>query len=156
MLESIASELDTNTDAFSQDVLVAQIELLLNYSNRYYNRQFLTRKAAHHDLIQKMDNYLASRFADSVNGIPTVQDVADQLHVSPRYLTDMLKSLTGQSTQQHIHDRLIEKAKLILSSTPISIAQIAYGLGFEHPQSFNKLFKRNTNLSPGAFRKTFN
>jgi len=156
LLESIASELDTNTDAFSQDVLVAQIELLLNYSNRYYNRQFLTRKAAHHDLIQKMDNYLASRFADSVNGIPTVQDVADQLHVSPRYLTDMLKSLTGQSTQQHIHDRLIEKAKLILSTTSISIAQIAYGLGFEHPQSFNKLFKRNTNLSPGAFRKTFN
>jgi len=156
LLESIASELDTNTDAFSQDVLVAQIELLLNYSNRYYNRQFLTRKAAHHDLIQKMDNYLASRFADSVNGIPTVQDVADQLHVSPRYLTDMLKSLTGQSTQQHIHDRLIEKAKLILSTTSISIAQIAYGLGFEHPQSFNKLFKRNTNLSPSAFRKTFN
>lgn len=156
LLESIASELDTNTDAFSQDVLVAQIELLLNYSNRYYNRQFLTRKTAHHDLIQKMDNYLASRFSDSVNGIPTVQDVADQLHVSPRYLTDMLKSLTGQSTQQHIHDRLIEKAKLILSTTSISIAQIAYGLGFEHPQSFNKLFKRNTNLSPGAFRKTFN
>jgi len=156
LFESIGAELDNNTDAFSQDVLVSQIELLLNYSNRFYNRQFLTRKAAHNDLIHQMDAYLASRFASHLNGIPTVQDVADQLHVSPRYLTDMLKSLTGQSTQQHIHERLIEKAKVTLSTTTLTIAQIAYQLGFEHPQSFNKLFKRSTNLSPGAFRKSFN
>ncbi|XZF12431.1 helix-turn-helix domain-containing protein [Chitinophagaceae bacterium MMS25-I14] len=156
LFESMAAELDTNTDAFSQDVLVSQIELLLNYSNRFYNRQFLTRKAAHHDLIHQMDAYLDSRFASQQDGIPTVQEVASQLHVSPRYLTDMLKSLTGQSTQQHIHGRLIEKAKAVLSTTPLSIAQIAYQLGFEHPQSFNKLFKRSTNLSPGAFRKSFN
>jgi AraC-like DNA-binding protein len=155
LFENIAAELDNNMDAFSQDVLVSQIELLLNYSNRFYSRQFLTRKAAHHDLINEMDAYLVSRFASHLNGIPTVQEVADQLHVSPRYLTDMLKLLTGQSTQQHIHDRLIEKAKVILSTTPLGIAQIAYQLGFEHPQSFNKLFKRSTNLSPGAFRKSF-
>lgn len=155
LFESIAAELDNNTDAFSQDVLVSQIELLLNHSNRFYNRQFLTRKAIHHDLISQMDAYLTSRFANYLNGIPSVQDVADHLHVSPRYLTDMLKLLTGQSTQQHIHDRLIEKAKIILSTTRLNIAEVAYRLGFEHPQSFNKLFKRNTNQSPSDFRKSF-
>jgi AraC-like DNA-binding protein len=156
LFESITAELDNNTDAFSQDVLVALIELLLHHSNRFYNRQFLTRKAVHHDLISQMDTYLAARFANHLSGLPTVLEVADQLHVSPRYLTDMLKSLTGQSTQQHIHDRLIEKAKLTLSTTRLSIAEIAYQLGFEHPQSFNKLFKRSTNLSPNAFRQSFN
>lgn len=156
LFENIATELNNNTDAFSQDVLVSQIELLLNYSNRFHNRQFLTRKAAHHDLIQQMDSYLAACFAGQVNGIPTVQEVAGHLHISTRYLTDMLKSLTGQGTQQHIHDRLIGKAKVSLTTTSLTIAQIAYQLGFEHPQSFNKLFKRSTNLSPGAFRKSFN
>ena len=156
LFENIAAELDNNTDAFSQDVLVSQIELLLNYSNRFYNRQFLTRKATHHDLISQMDTYLADRFADQRGGIPTVLEVAKHLHVSVRYLTDMLKTLTGQSAQQHIHDRLIEKAKVILSTTRLTIAETAYQLGFEHPQSFNKLFKRYTNLSPNVFRKSFN
>ena len=156
LFESIATELDNNTDAFSQDVLVSQIELLLNHSNRFYNRQFLTRKAVHHDLISQMDTYLANRFADQKGGIPTVFEVADHIRVSPRYLTDLLKSLTGQSTQQHIHDRLIEKTKAMLSTTTLTIAEIAYQMGFEHPQSFNKLFKRYTNLSPNNFRKSFN
>jgi AraC-like DNA-binding protein len=155
LFESIAAELQNNTDAFSQDVLVSQIELLLNHSNRFYNRQFLTRKTQHHDLISQMNTYLAERF-DLAGGIPTVQEVAAQLRVSPRYLSDMLRSLTGQSTQQHIHDRLIEKAKAILSTTDLNIAQIAYQLGFEHPQSFNKLFKRSTDLTPNAFRRFFN
>lgn len=156
LFENIAAELDNNIDAFSQDVLVSQIELLLNYSNRFYNRQFLTRKAIHHDLISQMDSYLAARFEDRSGGLPTVPEVARHLQVSPRYLTDMLRSLTGQSAQQHIHDRLIEKAKETLSTTRLTIAEIAYQLGFEHPQSFNKLFKRHTNLSPNGFRKSFN
>jgi len=156
LFENIAAELDNNIDAFSQDVLVSQIELLLNYSNRFYNRQFLTRKAIHHDLISQMDTYLADRFADQSGGLPTVPEVAKHLQVSPKYLTDMLRSLTGQSAQQHIHDRLIEKAKETLSTTRLTIAEIAYQLGFEHPQSFNKLFKRYTNLSPNGFRKSFN
>lgn len=155
LFESIAAELDNDTDAFSQDVLVSQIELLLNYSNRFYNRQFLTRKTQHHDLITQMNTYLNERF-DQSSGIPTVQEVAAHLRVSPRYLSDMLRSLTGQSTQQHIHDRLIEKAKSILSNTDLNIAQIAYQLGFEHPQSFNKLFRRSTELTPNAFRRSFN
>lgn len=156
LFENIAAELDNNTDAFSQDVLVSQIELLLNYSNRFYNRQFLTRKAMHNDLIGAMDAWLTARFADPSGSIPTVPEVAKHLQVSPRYLTDMLKSLTGQSAQQHIHDRLIERAKEILSTTRLTIAEIAYQLGFEHPQSFNKIFKRYTNLSPNGFRKSFN
>jgi len=155
LFESIATELDNNTDAFSQDVLVSQIELLLNHSNRFCNRQFLTRKSVHHDLISQMDRFLADRFSSQSNGIPTVLEVANHLHVSSRYLTDMLKSLTGQSAQQHIHDRLIDKGKLILSTTRLSIAEVAYKMGFEHPQSFNKLFKRYTNLSPNLFRKSF-
>ena len=153
---NIAAELERNMDAFSQDVLVSYIELLLNYSNRFYNRQFLTRKAVYHDLINQMDVYLSACFADQSGGIPTVLEVATHLRVSPRYLTDMLKSLTGQSAQQHIHDRLIEKAKMILTTTQLTVAEIAYQLGFEHPQSFHKLFKRSTNLSPKDFRKSFN
>ncbi|SDH41190.1 helix-turn-helix domain-containing protein [Chitinophaga filiformis] len=156
LFENIADELDNNTDVFSQDVLVSQIELLLNYSNRFYNRQFLTRKAIHNDLISQMDTYLNGRFENQSGGIPTVPEVAKHLNVSPRYLSDMLKTLTGQSAQQHIHDRLIEKAKETLSTTRLTVAEIAYQLGFEHPQSFNKLFKRQTNLSPNAFRKSFN
>ena len=155
LFDNIGAELDNNTDSFSQDVLVSQIELLLNYSNRFYNRQFLTRKAVHHDLISQMDDYLASRFADAKGSVPTVLEVATHLNVTSRYLSDMLKSLTGQNAQQHIHARLIEQAKIALSSTRLSIAEIAYQLGFEHPQSFNKLFKRYTDITPNVFRKSF-
>lgn len=159
LFESIAGELENNIDAFSQDVLVSQIELLLNHSNRFYNRQFITRKVVHDDLISKMNAYLDERFdpgRSPLSGLPTVQEVSAYLQVSTRYLTDLLRSLTGQSTQQHIHNRLIEKAKYILSTSRLSIAEIAYQLGFEHPQSFHKLFKRSTNLSPNAFRQSFN
>lgn len=156
LFENIASELDSNTDNFSQDVLVSQIELLLNYSNRFYNRQFLTRRAVHNDLITQMDVYLAGRFAHQDGGIPTVLETSVHLDISPRYLSDMLKSLTGLSAQQYIHNKLIEKAKEKLGSTRLSVAEIAYQLGFEHPQSFNKLFKRYTEMTPMGFRKTFN
>jgi len=154
LFENIAAELENNIDAFSQDVLVSQLELLLNYSNRFYNRQFLTRRSVHHDLISEMNISIEASLTN--HRIPTVQELAGQLKVSPRYLSDMLKTLTGQTAQQHIHDRLIEKAKIILSTTRFDVAEIAYQLGFEHSQSFHKLFKRSTNLSPGAYRKSFN
>jgi AraC-like DNA-binding protein len=155
VFESIATELENNTDAFSQDVLVSQIELLLNYSNRFYSRQFFTRKSLHHQIIDQLDQLLSEHFSTQAEGLPAVQQMADQLHVSARYLTDMLKSLTGKSTRQFIHDRLIEQAKKLLSNTGLSISEIAYKLGFEHPQSFNKLFKKATDLSPNAFRQSF-
>lgn len=155
LFETIAIELNNNIDHFSQDVLISQIELLLNYSNRFYNRQFITRKTVYNDVIAKMDEYLSMRLDQPLNGLPSVQEVSDYLEVSPRYLTDMLKSLTGQNTQQHIHNKLIEKAKDILSTSTLTIAEIAYSLGFEHPQSFNKLFKQKTKVSPVKFRQSF-
>lgn len=156
LFESIATELENSADAFSQDVLVSQVELLLHYSNRFYSRQFFTRKALHHQTIDQLDQLLSEHFSTQAEGLPTVRQMADRLHVSARYLTDMLKSLTGKSTQQFIHDRLMEQAKNLLSNTSLSISEIAYQLGFEHPQSFNKLFKKSTNLSPNAFRQSFN
>lgn len=155
----IANELESNIDHFSQDVLVSQIELLLNYSNRFYNRQFITRKTVNHEIINTLDNLLNEYFIKDLGleiGLPSVQYASTELNLSQRYLSDMLRSLTGQNTQQYIQNKIIEKSKDLLSSTSVSVAGIAYKLGFEHPQSFSKLFKTKTNLSPLAFRQSFN
>lgn len=159
ILKNIEEELQSNIDDFSQDVIISQIELLLNYSNRFYKRQFITRKAVSNGLLASFETLVNDYFNDQtalMKGLPTVQYLAEQLNVSPRYLSDMLRSLTGQNAQQHIHNKVIEKAKEILSISNSSVAEVAYLLGFEHPQSFNKLFKRKTNLSPSEFRQTFN
>ena len=159
IFKNIGDELQSTIDDFSQDVIVSQIELLLNYSNRFYKRQFITRKAASSDALSKLETLLTDYFNNEsalMKGLPTVQYLSEQLNVSPRYLSDMLRSLTGQNAQQHIHNKLIEKAKEMLSVSNLSVAEVAYQLGFEHPQSFNKLFKRKTNLSPLAFRQSFN
>jgi AraC-like DNA-binding protein len=156
LFKAIEIELDNHIDQFSENVLVSQLELLLNHSNRFYNRQFLTRKNMHHDLISRMNAWLNERFngADTViTGLPSPQDIATHLNVSQRYLSDMLKTLTGKTTQQHIHLALIEKAKVLLNQTSLTTAEIAYSLGFEHPQSFNKLFKQRTSVSPVQFRQ---
>jgi len=155
----IEDELNSRIDDFSQDVIISQIELLLNYANRFYKRQFITRKAVSNDLLQKLEDILDGYFASeqSLNrGIPTVQYLAEKLNITPSYLSDMLRSLTGQNAQQHIHHKLIEKAKEKLSTTSLSVSEVAYELGFEHPQSFSKLFKTKTNVSPLEFRRSFN
>lgn len=159
IFKNIDDELKERLDDFSQDVIISQIESLLNYSNRFYKRQFLTRKTVNTHLLQKMEAILDDYFNDEkslVNGIPTVQYMADELHLSPSYLSDMLRSLTGQNAQQHIQIRLIEKAKEKLSTTDLSVSQIAYELGFEHLQSFTRLFKSKTNQTPLEFRQSFN
>jgi len=159
LLAAIASELDSNIDGFSQDVLVSQIETLLNYSNRFYNRQFITRKAINHDIITSLDKLLNNYFEEETclkNGLPSVKYISTELKLSQRYLSDMLSSLTGLNTQQYIQNAIIEKAKEKLSMTNLSVSEIAYELGFEHPQSFSKLFKTKTNFSPLAFRQSFN
>lgn len=159
IMQHIAQEYRSVIDHYSQDVIISQTELLLNYCNRFYNRQFITRKNANNDLLTKLETLLDAYFdpaGKEQKGLPTVQFLSEQLHVSPNYLSDMLRSLTGQSTQQHIHNKLIEKAKEILTTTTLSVSEIAYTLGFEYPQSFNKLFKSKTNLSPLAFRNSFN
>jgi AraC-like DNA-binding protein len=157
LFQAIGFELDNNIDQFSQDVFVSQLALLLDHSNRFYNRQFITRKPIHNDLITRMNNYLSAWFNDGnslLNGTPSVQKIALHLNVSQRYLSDMLKSLTGKTTQQHIHLQQIEHAKELLASSTLTTAEIAYRLGFEHPQSFNKLFKQKTKTSPVIFRQS--
>jgi len=155
----IKQEYHANIDKFSQGLIVAQIELLLQYCDRFYNRQFLTRKISSHQILNRVEEMLEGYFnSDDLiqKGLPTVQFIADTLNISPTYLSALLKALTGQSTQQHIHEKLIAKAKEKLSLTDLSISEIAYALGFEHPPSFSKLFKSKTNLSPLEFRATFN
>ena len=155
----IRHELGSRIDEFSQDVVIAQIELLLTYANRFYKRQFITRKAVSNELLQKLEEILDQYFNNETTakeGIPTVQYLSEQLKISPSYLSDMLRSLTGQNTQQHIHNKLIEKAKEKLSISNLSVSEIAYELGFEHPQSFSRFFKTKTNHSPLEFRQMFN
>ena len=154
----IEEELNARIDDFSHDVIISQIELFLNYANRFYKRQFITRKTVSNDLLQKLEEILDEYFNTDrtlSQGIPTVQYLSEQLHISPSYLSDMLRSLTGQNAQQHIHYKLIEKAKEKLSTTSLSVSEVAYELGFEHPQSFSKLFKTKTRQSPLEFRQSY-
>jgi AraC-like DNA-binding protein len=159
IIEKIAQEYHTNIDNFSQDVIIAQIELLLTYSERFYQRQFITRKIANHKILTQLEDFLTTYFHEdnlAHKVIPTVQFTADNLHISANYLSRLLQLLTGQSTKQFIHDKLIDLAKEKLSTTDLSVNEIAFSLGFEHPQSFSKLFKTKTNQSPLAFRQSFN
>ena len=152
-------EINARVDEFSQEVIVSQIELLLSYVNRFYKRQFITRKGVNNDVLQKTEAILEDYFTtrQTVNqGVPTVQFLSEQLHLSPGYLSDLLRSQIGQTAQQYIHLKLIEKAKERLSTTHLTVSEIAFELGFEHPQSFSKLFKTKTKLSPLAFRQSFN
>ncbi|QIP17075.1 helix-turn-helix transcriptional regulator [Spirosoma aureum] len=146
-------------DRHTQDIILSQIDLLLHYSNRFYERQFITRTNSNSDLLIKfqaiVDAYFNSDQPEE-KGLLTVQQVAVAMHLSPNYLSDMLRSLTGQNAQQHIQLRLIEKAKEILAISHLTVGEIAYQLGFEHPQSFSKFFKAKTNQSPLAFRTSFN
>ncbi|WP_423818814.1 helix-turn-helix transcriptional regulator [Salinimicrobium sp. TIG7-5_MAKvit] len=154
----IKQEIDSRVGDFSQDVIIAQIELLLTYANRFYKRQFVTRKVVNNDVLQKTEMILDKYFnrQETVKkGLPTVQFLSEELHLSPGYLSDVLRSLIGVNAQQYIHLKLIEKAKEKLSTTNLSISEIAYELGFEHSQSFSKLFKSKTNISPLAFRQSF-
>ena len=159
IMQNIEQEYRSIIDNFSQDVIVSHIELLLNYCNRFYNRQFITRRTASNDLLIKLESILSDYFNGGQMqelGLPTVQYISGLLNVSADYLSDMLRNLTGQSTQQHIHNHLIERAKEMLTTTNLSVSEIAYQFGFEYPQSFSKLFKTKTKLSPLEFRQSFN
>lgn len=159
VLQNIQEELNSAIDDFSQDVMISYLEVLLNYSNRFYRRQFLTRKAVNHGLLTEMEavlnNYFTAQHALD-KGLMTVEYLSSCLHLSPRYLSDMLRSITRMNAQQHIHEKLIEKAKEYLSASQLTVAEVAYQLGFEHPQSFNKIFKKKTNVTPLEFRAAFN
>jgi len=157
--QNIEQEYHANIDRFSQSVIIAQLELLLTYSERFYQRQFITRKMASHEVLTKLEDLLDAYFYSGIlakQGLPSVTYIAEKLNLSPGYLSSLLKSLTGQNTQQHLHNKLIELAKEKLSTTNLSVSEIAYELGFEHLQSFSKLFKTKTSLSPLEFRHSFN
>ncbi|WP_423149658.1 helix-turn-helix domain-containing protein [Rubrolithibacter danxiaensis] len=159
IVQNIEQEYHSNIDKFSQGIIISQIETLLNYAERFYQRQFITRKITNHKVLDRLEKLLTDYFRSedlATKGLPTVQYIADTLNVSPGYLSSLLKVLTGQSTQQHIHEKLIGNAKEKLSTTNLSVSEIAYELGFEHPQSFSKLFKAKTKLSPLEFRQSFN
>ncbi len=159
ILQNIKIEYQSNIDKFSQDLIIVQLELLLKYADRFYNRQFLTRKISNHQILTRLEELLDDCFNNNNfrnKGLPTVNSIAESLNISSNYLSTLLKVETGQNTQQHIHNKLIEKAKEKLSTTDLSIAEIAYDLGFEHSPSFSKLFKAKTNFSPSGFRNSFN
>lgn len=159
VMQKIEQEYKSNIDNFSEAIIISQIEVLLNYAERFYHRQFLTRKKSNHHILNQLELLLEDYFQkENLNDmrLPTVQNVADSLHLSANYLTTTLKVLTGQTTQQHIHAKLIEKAKEKLSASNKSINEIAYELGFEHSQSFSKFFKTKTNQTPMKFRASFN
>ncbi|RAK69742.1 helix-turn-helix domain-containing protein [Hymenobacter edaphi] len=154
VFRSLLEEHQQPVDAFSQDVLVAQLDLLLSYANRFYHRQFLTRRTTEHDLLSRFEELVTAYFArdEPEQPLPTVQHFADALHVSPAYLSDLLRTLTGQTTQQHLHHALIEKAKRLLLTTSLTVNETAFQLGFEYPQYFSRLFKNKTGQTPAAFR----
>lgn len=157
IIENIQKEINARLDLFSQDVIVSNLELLLSYCNRFYSRQFLTRKMARNDLLTKFEIKLDHYFNDNSKLVlPTVEKLATELNVSSHYLSDMLRNITGQNTQQHIHEKLLEKAKEILTTTNLTVGEIAYQLGFEYTQSFSKLFKSKTNLTPSEYRHSYN
>jgi AraC-like DNA-binding protein len=159
VIDNIRQEYHANIDSYSQNIIISQLETLLNYSERFYNRQFITRKKANHMVLVTIEKLLDEYFNNGdliTRKLPTVQFLAEKLNISPKYMSSVLKVLTGQTAQQHIHDKLIDKAKEKLTLSDLSVSEIAYALGFEHPQSFSKLFKTKTDLSPLEFRRSFN
>ncbi|NVK83677.1 MAG: helix-turn-helix transcriptional regulator, partial [Cytophagia bacterium] len=159
IMKSIQEEYHANIDQFSQNIIISQIEVLLNYAERFYQRQFITRKISNHAVLAKVEDWLTDYFKrDDLmrEGLPSVHEMAENLNMSSNYLSSLLKVQTGQNTQQHIQNKLIEKAKERLSTTDLSVSEIAYELGFEHSQSFSRLFKKKVNLSPSEFRQSFN
>jgi len=157
--DHIRTEYHANIDKFSQDVIIAQLELLFTYAQRFYERQFITRKITNSRVVGQLEMVLNDYFNDDrrlAEGLPSVQYLANSLNLSAKYLGSLLKQLTGLTTQQHIHEKLIQKAKEKLSTTDMTVSEIAYSLGFEHAQSFSKLFKDKTNQSPLEFRASFN
>lgn len=152
IMENIESEYRQNIDAHTQDIIVSQLEVLLNYSERFYTRQFQTRSSVEPDVLVRVRGLLQKHMDEHRRESISVNALAGELNMSPHYLSDLLRSQTGMNTQQHIHSFLIERAKSLLVTTPLSVSEIAYRLGFEYPQHFNRLFKSKTGITPLEYR----
>lgn len=154
-VEKIRKEYSQNIDKHTQTLIQTNIELLLNYCDRFYDRQFLTRAKVSNDIVQKFERLLKDYFNNETIieiGLPDVKYFALALNLSPSYLSDLLKRFTGKSTQEHIHLQLTDKAKTLLWSSGKSVSEIAYELGFDHPSHFTKIFKAKTGKSPTEYR----
>lgn len=155
LVEKIEAEIAANIDRHSKRLIVSGIELLLNYCIRFYDRQFITRSHKNHDVISHFEKILKSYFNSedlSEQGLPTVKSLAEKVNLSASYLSDLLKKETGKTTIEHIHFQLVEKAKYLLLNSNASVKEIAYDLGFEYPQHFNKIFKQKVGITPIQFR----
>ncbi len=155
IFDKITEEYELNIDEYSQDVLVTNVELLLNYIQRYYKRQFITRKMVNSDLLSDFEILIKEYFQSEqieFNGLPKVAWFADKLNLSSNYLSDMLKKETGKNLQEQIHYYVIEKSKNILLNSNLTVSEISYQLGFEYPQYFSRLFKKKTGVSPNQYR----
>lgn len=154
--QKIEKEFSSNIDAHSQTLIVSNLELLLNYCVRFYDRQFFTRTNLNQDITSQFEQLLKTYYKENKQlelGIPSVQYCGEAMNLSPKYLSDLLRKETGSSTQDHIHRYIIEKAKTKLLSSKDSASEIAYALGFEYPQYFSKIFKKKTSMSPTEFRQ---
>ncbi len=159
IVENIDIEYKNNQDQFSKEIIISQLATLLKYANRFYERQFLNRKELSIDLLDKLNFHLSAYLESGQlqeNGIPSIEQIATELSVSQRYLSDTLKKETGKTTTEHLHLYLIDEAKNILLQPNKSISEVAYELGFEYPPYFSRLFKKKEGISPTAFRKKYN
>lgn len=155
ILKQLKKEYLTNIDLYSNELIISNIELLLNYCKRFYGRQFITRTNQNKDLITRFETFITTYFNSGdlkIKGIPSVKYCAEMMNLSPNYFSDLLKSETGKTTQDHIHYYLLDKAKNLLANSDLSISEIAYELGFEYAQNFSKLFKKKTGVAPRLYR----
>ncbi|MCK9208371.1 MAG: AraC family transcriptional regulator [Salinivirgaceae bacterium] len=155
ILQQIEKEYLTNIDLYSNELLISNLELLLNYCKRFYNRQFLTRANQNKDIIAKFEQFLTEYIhSDELknSGLPSVRSCAEKMNLSANYFSDLLKSETGKNTQEYIHFYLLDRAKTLLLSTNKTVNEIAFELGFEYPQNFSKLFKKKLGISPTDYR----
>lgn len=157
--QKIVKEYSNNIDTHSQTLIISNLELLLNYCTRFYDRQFYTRTNLNKDVTSDFEQVLQNYYKTEKQlelGIPTVKFCANEMNMSPRYLSDLLRKETAKSTQEHIHNYIIEKAKNNLLNSKDSASEIAYKLGFEYPQYFSKMFKKSTSMSPIEYRHSMN
>lgn len=157
LLEKIQMELEHAIDKHSKQLIVMNIELLLNYCMRFYERQFITRELVNKDILQKFENYLNDYFENNLmqeNGLPTVRYFAEKVYLSPNYFGDLIKKETGKSAQEYIQYKLMEEAKDRILETNLTMSEIAYELGFQYPQHFSRLFKKQVGMTPNEYRAT--
>jgi YesN/AraC family two-component response regulator len=156
LVNLIENEIHERIDNHSQQVLVSNIELILSYSFRFYERQFNTRSAQNTDIVSKVESLLKDYYKTNKlieSGQPTIEYLAGECNLSPNYLSDLLSKETGRSAKDHINDFLIEKAKHLLLSSTDSISGIAYSLGFNYPHYFGRIFKKKTGKTPQEYRQ---